>query len=100
MRVSSVANTARMNLGPVKKNQVTLHTVDSTNSPNTFSRDYETDADEKMKSSMMTNDEVMTRVKTAAVMKRPQKKTFATLADAHCKRRQKRTGSGGGHASK
>ena len=80
----------------MRKHEVLLQAADSTNATNACSREWETEDAADMKSSMMKNEELKTRVTTAAVMKKkPQKRTFAKIADAHCKRRCKTICRGG-----
>jgi hypothetical protein len=75
----------------MRNHEVLLQAADSTNATNACSREWETEDAADMKSSMIKNEELKTRVTTAAVMKKkPQKRTFAKIADAHCKRRLKR----------
>ena len=84
----------------MRNHEVLLQAADSTNATNACSREWETEDAADMKSSMIKNEELKTRVTTAAVMKKkPQKRTFAKIADAHCKRRLKRSGRGGIPAS-
>ena len=92
------------------KHEVPLQIADSTNATDMCSRDYETrdcetgDAAEMGWSMMkneelkavMKNEELKARMTTDAVVKKkPLKRTFASIADAHCKRKDKTIGSGG-----
>ena len=83
----------------MRKHEVLLQTADSTNATNACSRECENEDAADMKSSMIKNEELKTRVTTAVMKKKPQKRTFAKIADAYCKRRLKRSGREGIPAS-
>ena len=88
------------------KHEVSLRIADSTtNATNTCSRDCETGDAAEMGRSMMKNEELKAMMKNeelkirmttdAVVKKKPHKRTFATIADAYCKRKDKTIGLGG-----